>query len=401
MDIPLNPMANRLRVFIFVSYYLPGYKAGGPARTIANMVERLGDQIDFRIACMDRDLGDTGSYSGVRMGEWNMVGKARVFYLTPKHRSWREIQGLLRGTSYDVLYLNSFFDFRFTIVPLMLRAAHRFPRKPIILAPRGEFSSGALLIKRWKKRSFMFVTRLIGLYSGVIWHASSIYERDDIHRVFPSVSIDTIKVALDLAPAEGVEAQVRRRVPVPARGEVLCVCFLSRLSPKKNLDYALRCLRSVNKSVEFTIYGPQEDAAYWAQCEALIASLPSNVKVYYAGTVEHNQVEIKLAGHDLFFFPTRGENYGHVIYEALAAGLPILISDQTPWHDLQQRGVGWVLPLDHPEEFARVIDEVAAMRPEERNLMRKKAQAYALEKSEDASVLQANRALFMDVLNGA
>lgn len=401
MDIPLNPMASRLRVFIFVSYYLPGYKAGGPARTIANMVERLGDQIDFRIACMDRDLGDMRSYSGVKMGEWNAVGKAKVFYLTPKHRSWREIRELLRGTSYDVLYLNSFFDFRFTIVPLILREAHRFPCKPIIIAPRGEFSPGALLIKRWKKRSFMLVARLIGLYSGVIWHASSIYELEDIRRIFPSVSTDTIKVALDLAPAEGVEAQVRRRVPVPAYGDVLHVCFLSRLSPMKNLDYALRCLRSVNESVEFTIYGPQEDAAYWTQCESLIASLPSNVKVHYAGTVEHNQVEMKLAGHDLFFFPTRGENYGHVIYEALAAGLPILISDQTPWHDLQQRGVGWVLPLDHPEEFTRVIDEVAAMRPEERDLMRKKAQAYALEKSEDASVLQANRALFMDVLNGA
>ena len=58
-----------------------------------------------------------------------------------------------------------------------------------------------------------------------------------------------------------------------------------------------------------------------------------------------------LAKNDLFFFPAHGENYGHVIAEAMAAGCPVLISDQTAWRNLEEKGAGWDLPLDAPGRF--------------------------------------------------
>ena len=143
-----------------------------------------------------------------------------------------------------------------------------------------------------------------------------------------------------------------------------------------------------------TIYGPREDTKYWTECEALIAGLPSNVRVEYAGEVEHSDVTNALSQHDLFFFPTRGENYGHVIQEALVAGLPVLISDQTPWRELEQRGVGWALPLADPAAFARIIDAVTTWDDKRWQEVRENAMAYAREKMHDKNALNANLAVF-------
>ena len=60
---------------------------------------------------------------------------------------------------------------------------------------------------------------------------------------------------------------------------------------------------------------------------------------------------------DLLFLPTAGENFGHAIQEALAAGCPVLISDRTRWRDLAPKGVGWDLPLSAPDRFVAVLRE--------------------------------------------
>src|SRR3546814_5970605 len=76
------------------------------------------------------------------------------------------------------------------------------------------------------------------------------------------------------------------------------------------------------------------------RCEAAITALPSHVVAVYGGSIEPSDVVPALSRHDIFFLPTFGENYGHVIAEALEAGLRLLISDQTPWRGLAEAGVG-------------------------------------------------------------
>jgi glycosyltransferase involved in cell wall biosynthesis len=198
---------------------------------------------------------------------------------------------------------------------------------------------------------------------------------------------------MDLAPVGDSEATLSPSQP-RTKEEPLRACFLSRISPKKNLDFALRVLSKVRSDVVFTIYGPKEDIAYCQACEALIAALPSNIHVVDGGEVHPNNVKARLAEQDLFFLPTRGENYGHVIHEALSAGLPVLISDQTPWQDLEERGVGWALALEDENEFAKQIDHVSAWSAEKYHQTRSTARVYAVEKSLDTDVLESNRFLF-------
>ena len=171
-------------ILTFADYYLPGYKFGGPIRTIVNMVDRLGADYRFRIVTRDRDYGDTEPYPGVAVGSWNAVDNADVFYLSGEDVSLRALRNFIQSTRFDVLYCNSVFSPDFTIKPLLLRRLKLIPEAPLVIAPRGEFSAGALAIKSAKKRAYMTVAKAVGLYEGVTWQASSSYEADDIRRCF-------------------------------------------------------------------------------------------------------------------------------------------------------------------------------------------------------------------------
>jgi len=144
-------------------------------------------------------------------------------------------------------------------------------------------------------------------------------------------------------------------------------------------------LKGLNGEVQFHIYGPMEDQSYWARCQKIITTLPGNIEVRYCGSVEHNHVNVVMREHDLFFFPTLGENFGHVILEALCAGCPVLISDQTPWRDL---------PLSKPEMFHKVLQKCVDMNDEEYVKWSERARAYGLGVTKDDGVVEQNRRLF-------
>jgi glycosyltransferase involved in cell wall biosynthesis len=379
-------------VLTFVRYYLPGYKSGGPVRSISNLVETLGDEFDFRILTSDRDATDSFPFPSIRPNEWNVVGKAQVWYL-PANRALSEFRRLLRETPHDIVYLNSFFDPDFTIKPLVLRRLRQVPAKRWMLAPRGELSEGALQLKAWKKKSFIAAARLTGLLHGLEWHASSIHEEADIRRRLTAAK--RITVAANL-PEMG-QHQAHRFVP-RIRGEPLRIVFLSRISPMKNLDYALKILRQVTVNVRLDIYGPVRDHSYWTICQAIIAKLPQHVEANYCGEVEHLRVASVLARYDLFFLPTLGENYGHVILEALAVGTPVLISDTTPWRGLSQAGVGWDLPLNEPGDFAAKIELASSFTAAEQLQKRDRVVGFAEDHKHDPGIVKAAREMFIQAI---
>lgn len=383
-----------VKILTLIAYYLPGYKAGGPIRTLANMVDRLGDEFQFKIVTSDRDFDDTESYSEIKVDGWNRVGKAEVFYMSPSRRFLRDFRRLLHSTQYDILYLNSFFSPHFAIKPLLLRLLRLIPDRPFVIAPRGVFSSGALGLKSLKKRVYITVAKAIGLYKEAVYQASSEYEEADIRQWFGSDAQVVIAPNLPLAFNAADELKA---VKGKTKG-CLKIIFLSRISRKKNLDGALKMLMGLKGKVEFNIYGPMEDKSYWSECEKIIAGLPGNIKVRYYCSVAHDRVGTVMREHDIFLFPTLGENFGHVILEALCGGCPILISDQTPWRDLEEKGVGWDLPLSKPEMFQKVLQRCVDMNDEEYVKWSERAWKYGIQVSQDEKTVDQNRALFLKTM---
>jgi glycosyltransferase involved in cell wall biosynthesis len=146
----------------------------------------------------------------------------------------------------------------------------------------------------------------------------------------------------------------------------LRVVFLGRISPIKNLAFALRILQDVRAPVQFNIHGPLEDEDYWRMCLDMAADLPRHVGVTHHGAYPNANLPELLSRADLLLLPTAGENFGHAIFEALSCGVPVVISDRTPWRDLAAHHAGWDLPLDVPEAYAAAIDSYAQMDPESR-----------------------------------
>ena len=107
-----NNKENKLRILTFVPYYLPGFKGGGPIRTIENMVNRLKD-FSFLVVTSDRDLGDKNSYDSIKPDSWNMVNGNQVFYAGSKFQTWGGMWDVIKNTSYDFIYFNSFFNFTY------------------------------------------------------------------------------------------------------------------------------------------------------------------------------------------------------------------------------------------------------------------------------------------------
>lgn len=383
-------------VLVFVRYYLPGFKAGGPIRSIDNLVGHLGDEFDFHIVTSDRDLGDVAAYLRGTADVRRKVGKATVTYLSPNEQGFSGICRLLRTTPHDVVCLNSFFEPVFSAIPLLLRRFGLTPDTPYLIAPRGELSRGALGLKAWKKQLYLHAVRIGGLVRDVGWQASSAYEASEIVHAL-GVDPARIHVAPNPSPLESEQFNVvssSHRDP----GIPLKVLFLSRIAPKKNLHFALQTIARIQEPVLFDIYGPVTDDVYWRRCQADIASLPSHVKVAYRGAVQPEQVREVMAGHDLFFLPTLGENFGHVIAEALSVGTPVLIADTTPWRDLEIAGVGWDLPLDGEQAFLHCIEHCVRLGAKEYEAWRASIRRFAAARLSDPDVIKANRTLLLNML---
>lgn len=391
-------MAEMARVLVFNRTFLPGFKAGGPIRSISNLIRRLEDRFDFAVVTRDRDMGDTVPYPGMKIGDWNWVEGCKVFYLAEQDVSGAVVRKVVRESGADLIYLNSFFDAIFTQRVMWARRFGRLGGAAVCVAPRGEFSEGAMAQKRPKKKVFITLAGLIGLYKGVHWHASSELEAADIQRELPWVKRDEISIALNLAPPRDAgHVQAARKAPYTHE---LVIAFLSRIVPKKNLSFALEALAQVKAPVRFLVFGTREDDAYWKVCADLIERLPPNVRVEYRGFVHPDDVPAGLAEADLFFFPTLGENYGHVIHEALCAGLPVLLSDQTPWEKVVDKQVGWIHPLGDPAPYARSIDTYWAMSVEARAAMAQRAIAYGDEVARNDSAVQDHIRMFESLTRG-
>lgn len=374
---------------------MPGFKGGGPIKSITNLVDSLGDCFEFLIVTSDRDLGDAVSYNDVQLNKWVVVGKAKVFYASPDKLSFFNLAMIVKNTHCDVLYMNSFFSINFSIKPLLAWKSGFFKGVPVVLAPRGEFSTGALEIKSFKKRAFIVLVKLLGIYKSIIFQATTKLEKNDIVQTF-RVKESMIFLAKNLPGKVGSFSSEKRLL---ITSKQLRLVFLSRISPKKNLIYALTILQGINMPVCFDIYGPIEDAFYWLQCGELIEKLPDNISVRYCGVVNPVDVRKVFSQYDIFFFPTRGENYGHVIAEALSVGTSVLLSDKTPWRNLQDDGLGWDFPLDEENLFICALAGFCRLSISKRCDLREIVFENACKRIFNPKDIEANRNLFFKALS--
>jgi len=381
---------NKPTVLVVMDYYLPAYKAGGPVRSISNMVDLLADEFDFYIVARDRDCDGTEPFAGVETDRWLERDGYHVRYV----RGPGSLRGSFHGISFDLVYLNSFFS-SFAVTTLALRRLGLIRRTPVLLAPRGELSSRALGLKKTKKRLFVTLARWIGLHRGVIWQASSEMERDEIAAYSPGRA----RVTPNIPARVEVATEDLEHKPPKKIGEARFV-FLSRLARKKNLDFALELLAETEGEIVFDVYGTPEDRQYVDLCTGLMDRLPTHVKARFLGPIPPDRVQATLLDYHFFLFPTLNENFGHVILEALLAGLPVITSDQTYWRNLERSAAGWDIDLEDRGAFLGRLSDCIALDAVEYGRMSRSAQDLARAYLKDPRAVDGTRQLLLEAAAG-
>lgn len=360
-------------------------------RTISNLVEQLGDEFNVKVLTSDRDSGDISPYPNIASNTWHRVGKAQLRYLSPTEFRLTSLRRILQETEYDLLYLNSILA-GLVIRVLLLRRLACIPRRPAIIAPRGNLDVNALKHKASKKRIFLNLARLIGLYSDLEWHVSSRQEPLDIITHFGRQQTSHIHVIPNLVslPQGQNTKWSNKKISAEAR-----LIYLSRIMSHKGLDIILRALIGVRGAVILDIYGQLEDIDYWTKCQKLIQVLPPQIIVTYKGIASPDQVHDLMRSYHLFVLPTRGENFGHVIVEAVTSGCPILISDRTPWSNVEDYGAGWVVPLTQIAQYSHHIQTVIDMNQEDFGKLQHNVRTYRTVIQQTDTALEKTKVLFL------
>lgn len=373
-------------ILVLIPYYLPGFKGGGPIQSIANIVEQLGDEFSFNIVTSDRDFKETKPYPGIKTNTWDSVGKARVFYMSPKAFPFT-LQKVLRETPHDLLYLNGYYHPGFAIMPLWMRRFNLIPVKPALLAPRNEFNPNFMKIKAYKKKPYISTSKLVGINNGISFHATTEDEARDINKLFSGGFVPSpIFVAREMIKP-GVYTSRKENPKCPGHARFI---YLSRVHKTKNLLGALRYLSTITGRISFDIYGPVEDQKYLNDCLEIAAAFPNNIKCTYKGPLDHEKVNETLSDYHFFFLPTWGENFGHVIWEALSSGCIPIISDQTPWRDLEKMALGWDLPLNDPTMWQETLQHCVDMGNDEYTVIRKNIYRFVSSKTNDGVEMSRN-----------
>jgi len=374
---------NKLSFLIAVDYYLPGFQAGGPIKSVSLLCENLNTKFDITVLTSNSDLDgilykiendclvDLGGYDVVYLSKMSMVKVYKQISLS----------------SPNIIYLNSFFS-KFTQIILLLRGLKLISAK-IILAPRGELSKGALSIKAKKKSAFLRLVKWFGFYNNLYFHATDETESKDIKAIF----LNPVLCVPNLAYRSKQHMIVEKNV------NELRLVFLSRISRKKNLLYALKVLKEIDdkriENVIFDIYGTKEDKEYWLECKGLINTF-KYVIIRFKGEIKPKNIAKTLSRYHLFFLPTMNENFGHAIVEAMQNGLVQLISNQTPWNDLGG-DAGYTLDLSDKDAFVQAVIEMLACSQEDFIQKSDKTKAYINRKIDNTVILEKYIEMFTKV----
>src|SRR5690606_31477658 len=355
------------KILIFTEYYYPGYKAGGPIQSVYNIANSMASSFEVRVVCRDRDSGDLTSYPNVELNAWNDLGDHLVYYTGAGKASKKAIEALLRDINPDGVYLNSFFsNFSSLIFRILLSNIYTFS---VLIAPRGEVYEAALSIKKVKEVIYRNLFKVLLLRKmNIYWQATSL---EEFNRITYVMGENAKKYLLQ---GIGRAKQLPIRNIGKKQGEIKNVT-VSRIHRIKNLDFFLDVLKKSNVFSKITrdIFGLVENRDYQTELMKKAESIP-NLSFTIKGEIPNEQIHEELPNYHLFVLPTLGENFGHAIYDAIIAGLPVLISDKTPWLGLSKIGVGFDISLSDTEMWIEKFVEF--VNTDDTNYWRSREQVY-------------------------
>lgn len=369
------------KIFILIPWFQPAYKAGGPIQSIANMVKQVGGEgLEFCIFCRNKDLD--GAVLAVPPDQWVQYVKGTNIWYSSKDNILPLLREEIKKQQPGFLFLVGLYDWNFNIRPLI---ACKHNNK--IISVRGMLHPGALSVKPLKKKIYLGLWKLLGWHKRVLFHVNDNKEKEYVEQIFGKGTRISVADNLPL-----ILPILKLPAKIPGTLQLLSIALIS---PMKNHFLVLEALRAIAKNhkapyelhITYNIYGPVKDEKYWERCTKLIRELPENIVVKYLGPLLPTALEETLEQGQVFILPSKSENFGHSIIEALSAGRPVITSNNTPWVNLQQEHAGINVDTAHAEEMEAAICFFVNMDAPELEIWSKAAHTYA-QKSVDRKAIR-------------
>lgn len=342
----------RKRILIIYRSYFPSRSHLGPATSIRNLVEAMGGDYDFHILTLNHDF-TTGRPLFPTPHHREVLPHAVVEYVPRGFAALRLLARRL-NENFDAVDVNCAFDPLLAIPALVMCRLGFAPRSRLCHTPHGIYMDVIMGTRRLRKTLFCRAADLLGLYRRVVHLASSPGEASDIARNHwrpQQIAVVSQFVAMRPAPAPQAEKPAER----------LKIAFVGRITEQKNLLAAIAMIQALKVPATLHVFGEATDPDYVRRCDALMRQGLGLGSIRFEGRVEPAELARALPQHDVLLHPTLGENFGHAIVEALHLGLPVLISDRSPWTDVEAGQAGWVLPLADLGGFVARLEAIYAM----------------------------------------
>lgn len=347
---------NQLHVLHVTPSYYPATFWGGPIFSVYGLNNSLSalPEVDLRVLTTDtagkklherlntKILNQKKLYSG-----YKVIFTRRIFRNSTSFELLIKLPVLIRWA--EVVHLTA--TYSFPTIPVILLS--RIFRKPLIWSPRGALLADEKFLYS-KNKVIKYIWNLllnIILKPGkVILHTTSTEEFDISRDKFPH--IDAVMIP------NGVDFPVNYSRKKKLNSEKFELLYLGRLAPVKGIENLLDAMSILNDhKVTLSIYGSGEPIyTMGLQTMAKEAGLLDG-RVKFLGPVEGRKKTAAFRKADVFILPSFSENFGVAIAEALAHGVPVIASRETPWKDLEKKKCGlWV--NNDPYSLAKSIKAI-------------------------------------------
>jgi glycosyltransferase involved in cell wall biosynthesis len=339
-------------LILFTEYYTPAQQAGGPITSIKNLYALLQHKIKIIIVCSAYDLNATDVMPNIILNQ----EQEACYYTQASFGQLLRLAKWIFQKRDEVFYINGLYTWHLSLLPALLG-------KQLIIAPRGMLQKGAMEKSTFKKRVYLNFYKFILKYKKVNWHATDEQEQMDIIYYF------NLDQKVSIIP-NIVKMPVEKLRLIEKPNNTLKLISLSLVTSKKNTFNLIRILQACQLPIELDIYGPIKDANYWDACQQLIASRTSVARINYKGMLTAEQVPEVLQHYHASILLSKGENFGHAIFESLALGRPVILSDKTPWRFTDTAGACFGIEAEEA-----LIDHLHTLYTEEQAEWEKRAHA--------------------------
>ncbi len=224
---------------------------------------------------------------------------------------------------------------------------------PYVVSPRGTLAEWPFKSGSRVKRIFWPFIQRPALSCVTCWHATSHAEYEDIRRKGFTQPVAVIP--------NGVDVHSRfEKTFQPTR----TLLYLGRIHPKKGLDWLIRAWSAVENLFpewRLRIVGPEE--LNYVRKLTLLASSLRVRRIQFAGPLYGDDKRRAYEQAEIFVLPTRSENFGLVVAEALACGTPVIVTRNAPWEGVVTHGCGWYID-EGVEPLVACLDQALAFTPE-------------------------------------